>query len=1048
MKIHSFALILVGLVILSSVSYAYTIEGNSVFIEDAQASLKVTPATAQHPSSEGYEQEFEICNKTGTTTNLFGAYVFNNELENGKAEYLISEDYEWVEYEKQCYFEFEYYTNVNPAPNIHQGNCYYFNSKDEKIITFDIAFKTGNVETGTIQYDVNELVKTWSNVTTSFEKKQIANKFAYTYTEGKTVLANSCETWRITYKPNENDTTKKWDLWLWVGEEWSCILTDTCLKTLKLDPWWDSLGSEADPYIMTDCNSLNWALDHNTNNTEVYFELGNDIDCSGYGNWEPIGNGTDVTFQGQLDGNNFSISNVTINSTVNYNAGLISVIGTSGVVKNLALIDFNVWTPDYGASALAGICTAGLVENVYVQGAKVSGGDGYIGGFIGLAYTGCIIRNNYIVDSTVTANAGITIVGGFVGRISSDANIFNSYSNTEVRGGAVNVGAFLGEDAGGSCTNCFYDTDTAIETDTACGTGKTTANMFKQLTFTNWDFDTIWKIEEDINYPLLQSFFPIPPPAIIDLNITTINGLSFLTHPIFAYGLDGNITIDFDVFQEDNNRLSIDINYSQTSNQGTGTVIVKDLNLVSTICADQDWSDVPSTCSYSWNYSEIADGNYGIIGLLTDSFGSTDFNNSDANFEIANDVNLVVLAPINENTGLLIPSRVVGSTIGYSVKITTEDTIKFYDNMIDENSFTITYQTTPILITIDVNVADEYYSRQYSINFNEATSTYTIQPYLAPVADSGNFIFYVTNLTTTGPLADVTIIIDGIVPGADGVVIQEIVTDSAGTATIPLLLDTEYTATFYYDGVLVHTATLVPTASSLTYQVGLDISAAMPPPPPIGSIQVKWSPETIFLLQNSDGSIDINAQIWLHNKTVSTIQAKVYDSNGCLYENSFFGALWTDGNTIDFQTDLNTGLAVNIYTGTPCIFDNNTNIHSIFVTIDINSTDGNRYFARSISWQIVQLDNYQWNLWYRLGITADALNPPGTKIISSIVSFFIVFIAVFAASKTVGNAFFTAMVGLVLLGFCVYFGWFEATIFYFIVFGTLVYSLYAWGKTG
>ena len=68
MKIHSFALILVGLVMLASVSHAYTIEGNSVFIEDAQASLRVTPHTAQYPSKEGYQQEFEICNKTGITT--------------------------------------------------------------------------------------------------------------------------------------------------------------------------------------------------------------------------------------------------------------------------------------------------------------------------------------------------------------------------------------------------------------------------------------------------------------------------------------------------------------------------------------------------------------------------------------------------------------------------------------------------------------------------------------------------------------------------------------------------------------------------------------------------------------------------------------------------------------------------------------------------------------------------------------------------------------------------------------------------------------------
>ena len=533
----------------------------------------------------------------------------------------------------------------------------------------------------------------------------------------------------------------------------------------------------------------------------------------------------------------------------------------------------------------------------------------------------------------------------------------------------------------------------------------------------------------------------------VDLNISTIDGLDYKTHPIFAHGLDGNITIDFDVYDSGNRRLLIDLNVSQSIIQGTGTVIVKDLNLTAAYCPDQDFT-TPSSCSYSWNYSSIVDGNYGILGLVTNTNGLTDFNVSDGNFQITNDVNIIVLQPIDEDTGLVIPSLVVGSTIGYSVKITTNHDVRFFDDMIDLNGFDVPFQSTPIVITVDVNVLAEYYPRQYSISFSEAMASYTLQPYLAPVSKSGNFIFFVTNLTTTGPLSNVTIVINGIVPGADGVAIQEIVTDAAGTATIPLLLDTEYTALFYYAGVLVHEATIVPTAASLTYQVGLNIGSTIIPPQPIGGLLVQWLPTNLFLLQNSNGTIDINAAIWLQNKTLQSMQIRIYDTNGCLYDNNIFTADWTDGNTVAFTIDLNVNPSISSITGLPCIFDNNINLYSIFVRIDANSVDGNVYSATSVYWQVVQLNNYQWNLWYRLGITAQALNPPGTKIITSIVSFFLVFIAVFAASKTVGNSFFTAMVGLILLGMCVYFGWFDFIIFAFIAFATVMYSMYTWGKLG
>lgn len=486
----------------------YTIEGNSVFIEDEQASLRVTPHTARYPSSEGYQQEFEICNKTDVDTTLYGAYLFDYNLLQGKAEYLSSEDYEWVEHRKWCSFIFDYNENVNPAPNIHQGECYYLNSEEEKIVEFDIAFKS--VEANTIQYDVNELVKNWTNVTSSFQKKEVFNKTAYIYTNGKNVLANSCETWRITYEPTEN-SSGKWDLWLWVGETANCILTDTCLKTLKLDPWWDGAGSEGDPFIIEDCNHLE-NIGSYLGLTDVYFELGNDIDCSEHGDFESIGVVDVSYFYGHLDGKNHLIKNVTVNETAPLEAGLFAKIGyweITAEIKNIGLIDFNIYNSDSGAGALAGRSESSHISNVYVQGATIEATQ-YVGGLISqVAYPASEIVNCYITDTNVTTTGNFS--GGLAGYM-YDTNLFHSYSSAKVSGNGTSEGGLIGIDDGSISvvTNSYWDTETSGQAESALGTGLTTANMFKEASFVNWDFSTIWEIEEDVSYPTLQSFFTPP----------------------------------------------------------------------------------------------------------------------------------------------------------------------------------------------------------------------------------------------------------------------------------------------------------------------------------------------------------------------------------------------------------------------------------------------------------------------------------------------------------------------------------------------------------
>jgi len=103
------------------------------------------------------------------------------------------------------------------------------------------------------------------------------------------------------------------------------------------------------------------------------------------------------------------------------------------------------------------------------------------------------------------------------------------------------------------------------------------------------------------------------PTDIIDVNAWRIEGYDDSgQYPTFRYVNDANLTIDFNVFNKDNNRMLVDINYGTSNTQGTGTPIVSDLNLTSGVCADQNFEDSAS-CHWDWNISAISDGNYYLL---------------------------------------------------------------------------------------------------------------------------------------------------------------------------------------------------------------------------------------------------------------------------------------------------------------------------------------------------------------------------------------------------------------------------------------------------
>lgn len=129
--------------------------------------------------------------------------------------------------------------------------------------------------------------------------------------------------------------------------------------------------------------------------------------------------------------------------------------------------------------------------------------------------------------------------------------------------------------------------------------------------------------------------------AAISFSIKTIEGIDDFTgtFPTFSQVKDGNLTIGFFVLSDTNANILVDLNFSTFNTDGTGTVIINDLNLNSsgTYCQSQNFA-LGTLCFWDFNISPqfvVSDGNYYVTGKLSSGITAL-FNASDKNFLIDN----------------------------------------------------------------------------------------------------------------------------------------------------------------------------------------------------------------------------------------------------------------------------------------------------------------------------------------------------------------------------------------------------------------------------
>ena len=134
-------------------------------------------------------------------------------------------------------------------------------------------------------------------------------------------------------------------------------------------------------------------------------------------------------------------------------------------------------------------------------------GNSNVGGLVG---SGFDIGNCYATVGTVSGNSS---VGGVVGNLEWYGGIGNCYATGNVSG-YTNIGGLIGYRAsGGNVDNCFFDYQTTGQTYGIGGgsggnvVGKPTTEMKKKSTFTSaeWNFITLWNINEGITYPFFNN---------------------------------------------------------------------------------------------------------------------------------------------------------------------------------------------------------------------------------------------------------------------------------------------------------------------------------------------------------------------------------------------------------------------------------------------------------------------------------------------------------------------------------------------------------------
>ena len=298
------------------------------------------------------------------------------------------------------------------------------------------------------------------------------------------------------------------------GEEYTYTVSLAAAK----DPGY-TIEGDGSYTVTTDDGLRNVAkLVNEEGKTDINITLDTDLTLTG--EWTPIGTESQP-YTGTFDGNNYTITGLTVNQTRNY-VGLIGCIGSDGTVKNVKLENVNITGDGYFVGGVAGT-NYGTIENCSVDGTLTNYvqylggvvGDNY-GSIIGCSSSGTITGTCPNVGGIGGQSVGGTIMacysvanikgrnssGGVLGQTNRETVVIACYhAKGNVTGEQSRIGGVIGWNYG-KVTACYWENNQGQGIgDNQAGTGETTkvtdgdwldavAQMNAALSGTSWQYVT------------------------------------------------------------------------------------------------------------------------------------------------------------------------------------------------------------------------------------------------------------------------------------------------------------------------------------------------------------------------------------------------------------------------------------------------------------------------------------------------------------------------------------------------------------------------------
>lgn len=284
-------------------------------------------------------------------------------------------------------------------------------------------------------------------------------------------------------------------------------------------------GTTSNPYRISSLDNLFWLSQHEEIWNSHFIQTA-DIDAAptaqwnaGSG-WKPIGTWTNP-FSGTYNGNGHAISNLAFNRDSS-----LTFLGLFGHAKGpgcsiswvrLTGIDFTMRTKSSGSytnltqTSIGGIAGK-LAGHARIDGCSVEGalsapiGRVSIGGLVGTMDSSSVMTS--YSNCTITAVSPSNL-GGLIGHW-VESTMMNSYSSSRFVvdimdkywfGGLVGYGYHRFNHP---IQSCYWDIETSgIDTSKIGGSGKSTAEMKTESTYSGWDFTNTWSMSAD-GYPQLR----------------------------------------------------------------------------------------------------------------------------------------------------------------------------------------------------------------------------------------------------------------------------------------------------------------------------------------------------------------------------------------------------------------------------------------------------------------------------------------------------------------------------------------------------------------